>query len=226
MSVSDKPWTLRTVLLVCGILSSLVYVGADILAATRWEGYSYTSQMVSELMAIGAPTRPLLVGCFSASNLLVIAFGIGVWLSAGVKRSLRVVGILLVAYAVVGQVGLLFFPMHPRGTEGTLTDTMHIIVTGVISVLTLLFIGFGAKANAKWFRVYSIATIVILLVFGGLAGLLGGPRIAEGLPTPWLGVMERVSIYSSMLWVLVLAVVLLRAQRTGNTGLVMQSTGQ
>jgi hypothetical protein len=198
-------------LLICGIVSSLLYVGADIFSAMSWEGYSYTSQAVSELMAIGAPTRPLLIALFSVYNALVIAFGIGVWLSAGLKRSLRVTGILLVTYGVIGQVGLLFAPMHLRGAQETLTDTMHIIVTGVIVLLTLLFIGFGFGARGKWFRTYSILTIVALLVFGALASLQG-PRLAAGLPTPWMGVMERMNIYLSMLWVLVLAVVLLRAQ--------------
>ena len=34
-------------------------------------------------------------------------------------------------------------------------------------------------------------------------------RVAAQMPTPWLGVMERVSVYAPMLWVLVLAAVLL-----------------
>jgi hypothetical protein len=205
------------VLLVCGILSSLLYAGTDILAAMRWEGYSYTSQTISELMAIGAPTRPLLVALLSVYNPLVIAFGIGVWGSAGRKSGLRVTGILMVAYGAVGFVGLLFAPMHLRGAEGSATDTMHAIVTSVLVLLILLFIGFGAAARGKGFHLYSIATILILLVFGALAGLQG-PRIAAQLPTPWLGVMERVNVYFSLLWVLMLAVVRLRAQGSASTG--------
>jgi hypothetical protein len=57
---------LRNLLLICGILSSLLYVGTDILAGTLWEGYSFTSQAVSELSAIGAPTRPLVVPLYLA----------------------------------------------------------------------------------------------------------------------------------------------------------------
>lgn len=49
----------RKLLLVCGILASLLYVATDMLAAIRWEGYSYTAQTISETFAIGAPTRPL-----------------------------------------------------------------------------------------------------------------------------------------------------------------------
>lgn len=47
----------RKALLVCGILSSLLYVAIDIYGALQFEGYSYASQAISELTAIGAPTR-------------------------------------------------------------------------------------------------------------------------------------------------------------------------
>jgi len=105
----------------------------------------------------------------------------------------------------------LFFPIHLRGVEGTLTDTMHAILTGVGVLFILLAMGFGAAAFGKRFRLYSIGTILILLVFGALAGL-DGPRLAANLPTPWMGVWERVTIGAYLLWVVVLAIGLLRAQ--------------
>ena len=54
---------------------------------------------------------------------------------------------------------------------------------------------------------------MIFLGFGVLAGMQGG-SVAAGLATPWMGLIERVNIYTIMLWVLVLGVALLRA-RTG-----------
>jgi hypothetical protein len=199
----------RKFLLVCGIVSPLVYVGAEITASMRWEAYRYASQMVSELMAIGAPTRPFLVVCFTVHNTLAAAFGMGVWASGGRKLTLRIAGILLVAYGLVGEAALLFGPMHLRGSETTTTDTMHIVFTTVIVLLTLFFIGLGAIAQGRAFRIYSMLTIVVLLVFGALAGLQG-PRMTTGLPTPGFGLIERVNIYASMLWMLVFAVALLR----------------
>lgn len=202
----------RKVLLICGILSSVLYIGTDILAVMRWEAYSYTSQSVSELMAIEAPTRPLVVSLFTMYNLLVIAFGFGVLATDRQKRILRFTGILLIGYGILGQVALLFFPMHLRGSEKTISDTMHIVFTVVIVLFLLSIIGFGAAALGKRFRFYSIGTILILLLFGALAGRQG-PRVAALLPTPGLGVLERVNIYTSLLWVLALAVILLRAER-------------
>jgi hypothetical protein len=201
----------RKVLLVCGILSSLLYVATVVLAPTRWEGYSSTSQTVSELIAIDAPTRPLVVPLFITYSLLVIAFGLGVWGSAGRKRALRVAAVGLVGKEVLGLVVTLFFPIHLRGVEGTLSDTMHGILTFVGVLFMLLAIGFGAAAFGKWFRLYSIATFLMLIVGGVLTGL-DQPRLEPNLPTPWMGVWERFNIYAYMLWVVVLAIALLRAQ--------------
>lgn len=53
------------------------------------------SQVISELSAIDAPMRPLVVPLFITYSVLVIAFGLGVWGSARQKRALRVVGGLL-----------------------------------------------------------------------------------------------------------------------------------
>jgi len=200
----------RKFLLVCGILASLLYVGTDILAAVRWVDYSYIDQSVSELRAIGAPTRPFLVPVLIIYSLLEIAFGFGVRGAAGQKRALRIAGVLLIGLGVLDLTAI-FSPMHLRGAELTLTDRMHVILTVVTVLLILLIIGFGAVADGKRFRICSIATILILIVCGAWA-FMDAPRIAANIPTPWVGVRERINIYGYMLWMAVLAILLLRVQ--------------
>src|SRR4030095_11179705 len=63
----------------------------------------------------------------------------------------------------------------------------------------------------KRLRLYSSATLMIFFVFGALAGM-EAPRVAANLPTPWIGVWERIIIAAQMLWIAVLAVTLLRNQ--------------
>ena len=152
----------------------------------------------------GVRSAPLFL-CYS---LLALVFGLAVWHHAGGKGGLRVAGGMLIA---IGLVDLLapFFPMHLRGSEITWTDTMHKIMTGVTVVLIVLAIGFAATAFGKTFRLYSTATILILLAFGGMAGRYA-PHVEAGLPTPWLGVVERICVFSYLLWQAVLAVQLLR----------------
>ncbi len=201
----------RKLLLVCGILASLLYVATDMLAAIRWEGYSYAAQTISETFAIDAPTRPLVLLRGLGYSVLVFAFGLGVWGSASGKRPLRVTGGLLVGVAMVDLVAPFVAPMHLRGAERTLTDTMHIVLASVDVLFILLIMGFGATAIGKRFRLYSIGTILVVVVFGALAGL-DGPRLAANLPTPWVGVTERISVFSYMLWLVAFAIGLLRAE--------------
>jgi uncharacterized membrane protein len=71
--------------------------------------------------------------------------------------------------------------------------------------------GFGATAFGKRFRLYSIATMLILVVFGVLTGL-DQHQLEANLPTPWMGLWERIDIFATMLWIAVLAIALLRAK--------------
>ena len=104
--------------------------------------------------------------------------------------------------------------MHQREVlaagGATLTDTLHIVWTAVNGILTLLAMAFGAAAFGKHFRRYSIASMVILVLAEGLTAL-DAPRIDANLPTPWAGVSERLNIGGWLLWVVVLAVMLLRS---------------
>lgn len=198
----------RKILLACGIAAALLYVAMVVFVPTHWPGYSSASQTVSELSAIGAPSRPLWVPLGIVYTLLVAAFGWGIWASARGNRPLRVVGGLMIAS---GLFGLGWPPMHLRGTEFTLTDTLHIVWMMVSGLLTLLAMGFAAAALGKRFRVYSIASMVVLLATGAMTSV-DAPKIQVNLPTPWIGVWERISIAFWMLWLLVLAVAVLRRQ--------------
>jgi hypothetical protein len=198
--------TLRRVLLGCGIISSLLYVAMNIIGAMFFEGYSSVSQTVSELSAIGAPSRALWVPLGVLYSLLMVAFGWGVRQSASNNRPLRVVGALFVAF---GLIGLYWPPMHLRGMVFSLTDAMHIVYAIITILLMMLAIGFGTVAFGKYFRFYSIATLVIFFIFGTLTGM-DGPRIAANLSTPWVGVWERINIGAFLLWVIILATILLR----------------
>jgi hypothetical protein len=195
-------------LLACGILSSCLYVATDIFAALQYRGYSYAAQGVSELNAVGAPTRPFTLPLFTLDNVLLLAFGACVWTLAGWNRALRFTAALLVADAVVGQMGLQFFNMDPRAAGRTPRTAMHETVTAVEVLVILSAIGVGAAALARRFRFYSIATLFAVLVCGAATFWIVETHSSL---MPWLGVTERINIYAYMLWKLVLAVALLRS---------------
>jgi hypothetical protein len=199
-------------LLLCGIASALVFSGMVWLI--RYDGYDPFSQVPSELSAVGAPTAALWARISWAHTALVAAFGIGVWLSAGDRRSLRIVGA-----SILGQASLAllwpFAPMHQRDVlaagGGTAGDTLHLVLAGITVALMFLAIGAGAAAFGRRFRLYSLASIAVFLVFGGLT-FLEASRLQANLPTPWIGLWERLNITTFQVWIVAFAARLLRGE--------------
>jgi hypothetical membrane protein len=203
--------TSHKILLICGIIIPLFYISIDTISAFLYQGYIYTDQAISELSAIGAPTAWIWTILNFVYNPLLVAFGIGVLKSADSKRGLRISGILMIIGGILGF-GWLFFPMNMRGNIGTAFDVGHLVMSAVTVLTLTLIILFGSGAAGKRFRIYSILTIIVMLGGGGYSGTQA-PRVAAQLPTPWMGTIERVSVFLPLIWILVLAVVLLRARR-------------
>lgn len=200
-------------LLTCGILSSVFYIAINVVVPPRFPGYDWMSQTVSELSAIGAPTRSLWVPLGIVYVLLVGAFGVGILRAARDHRRLHLLGGLMVVYAVLN---VYWPPMHLReviaGGGATLSDTLHLVWGGVALVFMLVMMWMGGHAFGRGFRIYTWLTIGLFLVMGFLTGRVA-PGIDAGTPTPMLGVWERVNIGAHMVWVAVLAVLLLRRER-------------
>ena len=213
--VGAERW--RRVLLACGVLAPVLYVAMTLFVGLLWEGYSVVSGVPSELAAIGAPTRLLWMWLGAVYAVLMVAFGWIVWTTAPPNCALRITAALLIAHTVVGQ---FWPPMHQRAVlaagGGTLTDTLHLVWAGITGVFFMLIVGFGAAALGKRFRVYSIATLVIGLVCGAVTSTYAS-RVQADLPTPGVGVWERISIATFMGWIAVLAITLLRAPHTAAT---------
>ena len=202
----------RTALLSCGILAAIVYITADTLGALTFAGYRYTDQTISELSAIGATSRGLMVPLMLLYAVLVALFGVGVRQAAGRNRALQIAAALFVGFGIVCLTGP-FTPMHLRGAAPTLTDSLHIAGAIVNVLFILLILGFAASAFGRGYRRYSLATAVVVLGFGALAGTYG-PNIEANLPTPWVGIIERICVFAFLVWTATLAAGLLIDGRT------------
>ena len=203
--------SLRRFLLACGIAGAAVYPLSDIFAATRYPGFSYRDQAVSELFAIGAPTSALVVPLFSLSSVLLLLFAIGIWMSASADRRVRAIAVMMALNAVDALVLWNFFPMHMRGSEPSFTDMMHGLLA--IDPFLLAAVIVSAVAFRGRFRVYTIATIGFTFLLA-IVGFSYVPAVVANEPTPWMGAIERASQYAMNLWYAVFALVLLRQLRT------------
>jgi membrane protease YdiL (CAAX protease family) len=162
--------------LVCGIVAALLYVPATILGAMRYAGYSSTSYSVSELFAIDAPSKSLVDPLLVAYSVLWIAFGVGVWLSAGRTRALRIAAAGLIGKEVEGVVVQLFFPMHQRGVAVTSNDPVgtyhHLRIPALASGIAFGLAG-GFMEELGWTG-FAISRLLVRYRFLA-CGLIVGP---------------------------------------------------
>jgi len=180
---------LATALLACGIVAPVFYIVMnDVVAASIYPGYDRIARPVSELSATYAPSRSVLVALGLVFELLMIAFWIGVWQAARQNRALHVTTALMLGFAALG---LLAFPFPMRTDEVLGANTIHTIIWGAITpVLMLAGIGVSAAAFGKIWRFYALATLVALVVFSLLTGILAG-QVNAGGTAPWFGIPER-----------------------------------
>lgn len=207
-------WQGRTknVLLIAGIASVVVYGLGDLVSGLLYEGYSYRDHAISELSAFGSPVRPLMVAVILIHGLLVQTFGVGIWRFAD-RKSLRWAGLMPIGAGAVGFATHTILAMSSRGLKAGFNDTMHIILPAVFSIFVFAAIVFSAVAHRGGIRLYSIATLSVIVGFGGAASMaIRG--IAQN-STPWPGGFERINAYTHFVWLVVLAVTMMR--RSGDS---------
>ena len=194
-----------------GILSPIFFVLVDIIGGMITPDYSRIINAVSELTQAGSENIYLLSSLFFISAVMGIGFGIGIVTEFSYSRSKLIFsgGILIIINGIFSGLTGTIFPMDPFNVDITFAGTLHIILTALNALMIMLLIpmmGIGFYRERQWvsFRLYSIITLLIIVIFGGSTPVLMMNDI--GL----LGLFERIVIYSYLLWFFVLAFKLIR----------------
>lgn len=199
-------------LLICGILAAPLFILTDIVAAVwLYPGYDYSAQQVSELSAIGAPSRDFWILMSYPYFALTLGFAAGLWRTAE-TWTLRVCAALVGLFAFNSLLWGFVAPMHMRGTTFTDTDTLHLLFAVSAVVLIVAIMSFGAAAMGTRFRMFSAVVLLLIIAAGGIVGT-SIEAIAANQPTPWMGLLERISVYGPLLWMTVLSATLLSRPR-------------
>lgn len=195
-----------------GVLAPIVYAIAVVLGGAMWPGYSHVSRFVSDLIGVGAPNAWLLDPLFGLYNLLVLGFGLGMYLAVPPavnprKRLWTAAAGVLLLQGLFGTLTL-FFPEDPVGKHMTMTGTMHIVMAGLSSITTmvcmlLLGLWFRGREATRRMALYSFISVGFVFVTGGLTGALG-----FAAHSPVAGLLERLTIGGFLQWLFVTALVL------------------
>lgn len=187
--------TLLQILGLTGILSFLSYTAAVVFSPLAYPGYDWLSQAVSDLSAANAPSLALwnkLTAVYNVCEVLcatVVCVGM-----ANKKSKLLRIGVYLFAIMEwVSAIGYRAFPLSDSGYAGQAQDVMHMVVTVVVvllSVVSLVLI-IIAGARDKRYLSYCICAAVALAMM--LVGALG----MKIVPTKYFGVVERFSVFAA-----------------------------
>ena len=192
-----------------GLVSLLSYTAMVVFSPLAYPGYDWMRMAVSELSAEGAPSQALanqLNALFGPCGLVsIMAVCIGV---AGCKSKLLKAGVY--CYAAMEwacNVGYSLFPWISDAPASHLQNVMHLGVTGLVvvfSLVALVFIAIGARKEQM--KALSIWAIVCL------AAMFIGPIGTGLLPQAVFGLFERFSTFSVVVFNAVLGVWLFRGE--------------
>ncbi|WP_438447169.1 DUF998 domain-containing protein [Gorillibacterium sp. sgz5001074] len=188
---------MKRMLTVLGILSGLFYLAAVVTGDLLRDDYNALANSISELTLTGADYKEWMDLLFTLYNLSLLGFGLGLARSGPIELSwTRLGGWVLTATAFFGLL-MYFFPQDPRHTEATLAGTVHLILAGILSPLTILavlFLGLGVR-RPRAMRFYSYGSCLFILLTGGYTAL--------HIDSPYMGLYERFTILGFILWLIV-----------------------
>lgn len=178
-----------------GVLSFLSYTIAVVFSPLAYPGYNWLSQAVSDLSASNSPSLKLWNQLSSVYNVCEVICAVVVCIGVQNNKSkLLCIGVYLFAIMeFVSAIGYRMFPLSESGFAGSFQDVMHMVVTAIvvllsiISLVLIIIAGFRDKTNLS----YAICACVALGMM--LVGALG-MRI---VPAEYFGVVERFSVFSA-----------------------------
>lgn len=201
---------MNRVLLLTAIVAVTSYGVGDLVSGLIYEGYSFRDQAISELTAFGSPVRYIMTPIMLLHGILLVVFGISLFLSAK-SRALRGAGLMLSAANLVTLPTHTVWAMSSRGVQTGINDTLHAQTTIAFGLLVAGAIVLSAVATRGWFRTFSTLSLAVIIAFG-LAASSAMTGLAED-NTPWAGAYERVNCYVYFLWLVLLALVATPARR-------------
>ena len=178
-----------------GVVSFLSYTEAVVFAPLAYPGYNWMTQAVSDLSAANAPSLALwnqLSALYNVCEVVcvtVVCIGIQGW-----KTKLLRSGIYLFAVTEwISAVGYRMFPLSSSGYAGAFQDVMHMAVTALVVLLSIvsLVIIIVAGAKSKSCRSYGVCAAVALAMM--LVGAMG----MKIVPAAYFGVVERFSVFAA-----------------------------
>jgi len=181
-----------------GVMGVIFYFLHVLLGTLFYEGYNPMAQAVSDLTASNSPSRniamlfSILYGVFT----VIFSAYFFVYFKQKINRWVTFGAGFFCGMNIVSFLGYTFFPLSESGYAGTFQDKMHMAVTVVVVLLTivsliLFMIGFFRTRNIKYLGIVSLCAFLSLLM---------GAMLLNIFPKELFGAAERINVYSVVIY--------------------------
>lgn len=179
-----------------GVVGLLSYTAAVVFSPFAYPGYDWMAQAVSDLSAENSPSRILWNQLSALSNIgsVVSSTMMCVYIQGKLTKSLRVGIYLFTAMTWTSAVGYAMFPLTDSGYAGTFQDRMHVMVTVLVVLLSLVSLFVIIISGFRYGKYRSLAKWALLALCFMLAGAVG----VNTVPIHYFGIPERFSAFAAM----------------------------
>lgn len=192
-----------------GIIAALFYFAHIFVGRTIWTDFNPFTQPISDLTAKGAISEPIvskILYGYNFFNLLFCGFLLFYFKKIRpINKTFYLALIIKAAAEVLSTFGYIIFPLNNTEWVGSFQNIMHYLITvfivvGYIMLSILLTIGiYKDNKHPKMFAFLFLFTIVFIS-----SGF--GTVIATQLLPAYVGIVERINIYSIMVLNVILSI--------------------
>ncbi len=210
---------LLRILAICGIAAPFLFTALVTAGGLIYEGYSHTTQAISELGGVEAQYPLLQNTNFFVVGVLIMAFALGLHRGTGDGQGSRLGPVLLGIFGAI-MVSHGFLSCDPGCEFESLTGAMHNLtgLAGFIAGIAGIFvISRRLNGDPHWHSLYRFSRVTGVAALVSLLLWIGVAKAAE--VESLNGVLQRVFIATWFIWVAVMATQLFRVSGWAKTGL-------
>jgi len=181
-----------------GVMGVFFYFLHVLWGTLFYDGYNPMAQAISDLTASNSPSKNIArpFSFFYGICTVIFAAYFFVYFKQKINRWVTFGAGFFCSMTIVSFLGYTFFPLSESGYAGTFQDKMHMAVTIMVVLCTiialiLLVMGFFKTKNIKYLAIISLCTFLLLLT---------GSILMNILPQEYFGMAERINVYAIVIY--------------------------
>ena len=181
-----------------GLIGVTFYFLHVIFGSLFYEGYNSMAQAISDLTAKDSPSKYIAMPFSMIYGIFTVIFStyFFVYFKQKINKYVTLGAGFFCIMNFISFFGYTFFPLSEAGYAETFQDKMHMVVTVLIVIFTiislvLLTIGFFKTDNDKIIGIISLCAFILLLA---------GAMLINILPKEFFGIAERINVYTVVVY--------------------------